>query len=126
MSRWRASLIPVLACLVVGLAGWASRATLDEVIVGGVRQRVALVPSWQTIVAFAATAAVALAGLAVLTRRARGTAPQPLRVLVLPVFALLLRVVPFLPCLPDWWPALQVLAGPCAWLTWAVAGTPHA
>lgn len=120
MSRWRASLIPVLACLVVGLAGWASRATLDEVFVGGMRQRVALVPSWQTFVAFAALAVVALAGLAVLARRTPG--PAPLRTTVLPAFGLLLLVVPFLPGLPDWSPALQALAGPGAWIVWVLVG----
>lgn len=122
MSRWRASRIPILACLVVGLAGWASRATLDEVFVGGVRQRVALVPSWPTMLAFVATAVVGLMGLAVLARRSRVASPAPLRATVLPVFALLLLVVPFLPSLPDWWPALQVLAGPGAWMLWAVVG----
>ena len=38
---------------------------LDEVIAGGVRARVALVPSWQTAIAFTGVAVVALAGLAV-------------------------------------------------------------
>ncbi len=123
MSRWRASLVPVLACLSVGLAGWASRAELDEVIAGGVRARVALVPSWQTVIAFTGVAVVALAGLAVLARRSRDAAPLTLRTAVLPAFALLLLVVPFLPGVPDWWPALQAFAGPGAWMVWAVAGT---
>jgi hypothetical protein len=30
--------------------------------------------------------------------------------------------VPYLPALPDWWPGLQVLAGPGFWIVWALVG----
>ena len=119
MTRLRAALLPSLACLVVGAAGWASRAELDEVMLGGVRQRVALVPSWQPFVAFLAFAAVLLAGLAMLARRGRGPRPA-LASLVLPAFGLAVLLVPYLPGPPDWWPALQALAGPGLWIVWAL------
>jgi hypothetical protein len=107
----------------VGVAGWASRAELDELIVDGVRERLALVPSWQPFVAFLALAAVAIAGLAAVLRRAapRTRAPR-LGEVVLPVLALAVLAVPYLPVIPDWWPGLQVLAGPGFWMVWALVG----
>lgn len=104
----------------MGTAGWASRAVLDEIVVGGVRQRVALVPSWPPFLAFAGLGVVALAGVAVLARRSLASEPLRLRDAVLPVFGLIAIVVPFLPVVPDWWPGLQALAGPGAWLIWAL------
>ncbi len=119
MIRLRAALLPALACIAVGAAGWASRAALDEVVVGGVRQRIALVPSWQPFVAFLAFAAVLVTGVAVLVRRGRGPRPA-LAALVLPAFGLTVLLVPYLPGLADWWPALQALAGPGRWIVWAL------
>jgi hypothetical protein len=122
VTRLRAALLPLLVCLVVGAAGWASRAELDEVVVSGARQRIALVPSWQPFVAFLAFAAVLLTGLEVLARRARGPRPT-LASLVLPAFGLTVLLVPYLPGPPDWWPALQALAGPGLWIVWALVAT---
>ena len=119
MTRLRAALLPLLVCLVVGAAGWASRAELDEVVIDGVRQRIALVPSWQPFIAFLAFAAVLLSGLAVLVRRGHGPRPA-LASLVLPAFGLAVLLVPYLPGPPDWWPALQALAGPGLWMVWAL------
>ncbi len=120
MTRIRAALLPGLACLVVGAAGWASRAELDEVIVGGTRQRIALVPSWQPLLAFLVLAAVVLAGVVVARSRRRSTSPPALATLVLPTFGLAALAVPYLPVVPDWWPALQALAGPGLWMIWAL------
>ncbi len=120
MTRVRAALLPGLACLVVGAAGWASRAALDEVVADGVRQRIALVPSWQPFVAFAAFAAVVLAGLAVVAARVRPATRPALGSLVLPAFALTSLLVPYLPVVPDWWPGFQALAGPGFWIVWAL------
>ncbi|MEP7117697.1 MAG: hypothetical protein ABI880_08950, partial [Acidobacteriota bacterium] len=121
MTRARSTFISVLACVAFGIAGWASRAVLDEVLVDGVRERIAFVPSWQPLVAFLALATLAAIGLARLPggdRKAGRVGPM-----LLPVFALLALVVPYLPVLPDWWPGLQVLAGPGAGLVWAVVLT---
>lgn len=109
-----------LAAVVVGAAGWASRATLDEVIAGGVRERIALVPSWQPFAAFVALAVVGLAGLAVAARGTRAATRPRVVDLALPAFATVALVVPYLPVVPDWWPALQVLAGPGYWIVWAL------
>lgn len=123
MTRARAAVLPSLACLVVGAAGWASRAELDEVVVDGVRQRMALVPSWEPFVAFLAFGVVVLAGLAVLVARVRPASRPALASLVLPAFALTALLIPYLPVVPDWWPALQALAGPGFWMIWALVAT---
>ena len=122
MTRTRSTLLVLLAGASVAAAGWASRAALDEVVIAGTRQRLALVPSWHVVVAFLALAALGLLGLARLAARARRRDRDSAGVgtLVLPVFGLLALVVPYLPVVPDWWPALQMLAGPGRWIVWAV------
>ena len=110
------------ASLVLGAAAWASRAVLDEVIVDGVRQRIALVPGWQTPLAFTLIGLLACGGLARALARSRrlGRPAADLGDLVLPLFGLVLLLLPFLPGLPDRWPMVQVLAGPAKWIVWAV------
>ncbi len=124
------------ASLVFGAAAWASRAVLDEVVAGGARQRVALVPDWHVFLVFTLLGLLAAGGLHRALSRRRAAAPgSTLDVadLMLPVFGLALLLVPFLPGLPDRWPAVQALAGPAKWIVWAiVAGqclwvaAPHA
>lgn len=120
MTRVRSTVLALLACVATAAAGWASRAELDEVVVGGVRQRIALVPSWPVFVALLALAtlvAIGLAALAMRLRRGRGEAAH-VGVLMLPLFGLLALVVPYLPWAPDQWPVLQILAGPGLWMVW--------
>ncbi len=125
MTRARATVLAILACLAFAAAGWASRAELDEVVVDGARQRVALIPSWQPFVAFLALSVLGAIGAAVLVSRARrkDAGGPGVGTLVLPVFGLLVLVVPYLPVVPDWWPALQTLAGPGGWIVWALVAT---
>ncbi|MGE0360303.1 MAG: ArnT family glycosyltransferase [Vicinamibacterales bacterium] len=119
--RRRAAAVVGAASLVVGASAWASRAVLDEVIATGARQRVAFVPGWQPLLAFTLVALLVAAGVARAVARRSG--PGTIADLALPLFGLLLLVVPYLPGLPDWWPALQVLAGPAKWVVWtAVLG----
>lgn len=122
MTRARSTVLTLLAALACAAAGWASRAELDEVIVDGLRTRIALVPSWPVFVAVLALALLCTVGLAVLATRLRRHTPSPVRTgaLVLPVFALLALLVPYLPWAPDRWPVLQVLAGPGLWMVWAI------
>ena len=115
-----------MACAVFAAAGWASRAELDEVVGDAVRQRIALVPSWQPFVAFLALAALGVVALATLVARVRRRdAADAMRVgvVVLPVFGLLALLVPYLPVVPDWWPVLQVPAGPGFWIVWVLVAT---
>ena len=128
MTRRRSTLLVLLACATVAAAGWASRAVLDEFVIAGTRQRIALVPSWHVGLAFLALAALGALALAVLVSRLRRRDGGVARMgtLVLPVFGLLALVVPYLPGVPDWWPALQMLAGPGLWIVWALVAAQMA
>ncbi len=120
MTRARSFVLALLACVVAGAAGWASRAELDEVVNAGARQRIALVPSWHVFVAALALAtltAIALGALAMRLRRPSGASVR-VGTLMLPVFGLGALLVPYLPWAPDQWPVLQVLAGPGLWIVW--------
>ncbi len=122
MTRVRSTVLALLACVATAAAGWASRAALDEVVVGGVRQRIALVPSWPVFVAALALALLVATGLAAFALHLRRGRGEPVRVgaWMLPLFGLLALVVPYLPWAPDQWPVLQVLAGPGRGIVWLV------
>ena len=56
-------------------------------------------------------------------REARRRCKRPrLGELVLPLFSLIVLLLPFLPVIPDRWPALQALAGPLGAIVWLVGG----
>ncbi|HXG90728.1 MAG TPA: hypothetical protein VNJ02_20605, partial [Vicinamibacterales bacterium] len=117
-----------VAVLITGLAIYVSRGVLDEIITGAGAVRVAMLPPWPALGAFLAIGAL---GLLWLDRRAvpRGTATAvrpPLGPLVLPLFGLLLLILPYLPVLPDRMPALQMLAGPLRGVVWLVVLTQFA
>lgn len=118
--------LPVAAVAVSGLALYCTHSVLDILIVNGRPLRVALVPGWPVMAAFLAMATLAALWLA---RRAipRTVTSAPIRLrvgaLTLPLFALVLLIVPYLPVLPDRLPALQLAAGPAKWVIWfAIAG----
>jgi hypothetical protein len=132
-------LLPAGAVAVSGLALYFTRSVLDVLIVDGRPLRVALLPGWPVLAAFLAMATLAVLWLArrAMARTAGSHARQPrvgpavtsapirLRVgaLTLPLFALAVLIVPYLPVLPDRFPALQLAAGPLKWIVWpAVAG----
>jgi hypothetical protein len=111
--------IPILATVATGLALYASRGVLDQVLIGDRAIRVALVPPWQALVGFIGLAFLGLLALA----RWAGPRRLALAPVTLPLIALGVLLVPFLPGLADQIPALQVLAGPFRWLVWlAVLG----
>ncbi len=114
------SLIPMLACGVTGLALYVTRGVLDQTVTSDGVVRFAMLPPWQALVGFICFAALVLLGIDHLNAP-RGTtaATRPrLRELVLPLFALIVLLLPFLPVLPDRWPALQALAGPLGAVVW--------
>jgi hypothetical protein len=117
--------IPALAVVATALALYVSAGVLDQVETPRGLVRAALLPPWQSLLGFAGMGALALLWL---HRRAipRGTATAvrtPLGALVLPAFALLLLVLPYLPVIPDRFPALQILAGPVRLVVWLVVAT---
>ena len=115
-----AFLWPMLACAVTGLALYVTRGVLDQTVTAGGVVRFAMLPPWQALLGFICLAALVLVGIDHLNRpRGTTTARRPrLRELVLPLFALIVLLLPYLPVLPDRWPALQALAGPLGAIVW--------
>src|SRR5688572_28059281 len=98
-----AMLWPMLACAVTGLALYVTRGVLDQTVTAGRVVRFAMLPPWQALVGFICLAALGLVVIDHLNAP-RGTtrANRPrLRDLVLPLFALIVLLLPYLPVLPD-------------------------
>ena len=117
--------VPVMAVLTTGLALYVSGGVLDQIVTADGLVRVAMLPPWVTLLGFFALGGL---GLLWLDRRAvpRGTATAvrpPLAPLLLPLLGLLILTLPYLPVLPDVFPALQVLAGPARGVVWTVVLT---
>ncbi len=119
--------INVLACLAAGVGLWCTRGALDVASTPHGVVRVAMVPSWPDLVggiwivlllAWLTRHAVERFG----SRRVFGVR-LPGRIpgdLLLPLFALLLLALPFLPWIADRLPAIQALAGPAGTGLWFV------
>ena len=115
-----AFLWPAIACVITGLALYVTRGVLDQTVTAGGVMRFAMLPPWQALVGFICLGALVLVGIDHLNApRGTTTATRPrLRDLVLPLFALAILLLPFMPVLPDRWPALQALSGPLGLLVW--------
>ena len=111
---------PMAACAITGLALYVTRGVLDQTVTATGVVRFAMLPPWQALVGFICLAALVLVAIDHLNApRGTTTANRPrLRDLVLPLFALIVLLLPYLPVLPDRWPALQALAGPLGALVW--------
>lgn len=124
MSRF-AFLWPTIACAVTGAALYATRGVLDQTVTPAGVVRFAMLPPWQALVGFICLAALVLVGIDHLNApRGTTTNRRPrLGDIVLPLIALIVLVVPFLPVVPDRWPVFQALAGPLGAVVWlTVAG----
>ena len=116
---------PVAACAITGAALYATRGVLDQSVTSGGVVRFALLPPWQAMLGFTCLAALLLVGIDHLNAPRGTTAGRRPRLseLVLPLFSLIVLLIPFAPLLPDRWPVLQALSGPLAAVVWlAVAG----
>lgn len=111
------SLIPLAASLATGAAIYFGRAVLDQVEINGSVVRVALLPPWPVMVGLVGLALVVITGC---SRRAASDRRPALGEIVLPLCALSVLAVPYLPVVPDQWPLLQMLAGPVVGLVWLV------
>jgi hypothetical protein len=111
---------PMAACAITGLALYLTRGVLDQTVTATGVVRFAMLPPWQALVGFTCLAGLVLLAIDHLNApRGTSTAKRPrLRDLVLPMFALGVLLLPFLPVLPDRWPALQALAGPLGAIVW--------
>ena len=112
-------LVPIGAAAVTGVALWLSRASFDVAGATHAPIRVAMLPSLAELVGFVALALLIVAGLAASIRGSRGFW-DPASDVLLPLFSLSLLIVPYLPWLADWIPALRLFAGPGRILIWVV------
>ena len=111
--------VPIAAAAIAGVALWLSRASFD---VAGTTQapiRVAMVPSLAELIGFVALALLIVAGVAAMIRSSRAFW-EPATDVLLPLFSLSLLILPYLPWVADWIPALQLFAGPGRILIWVV------
>ena len=113
---------PTAACAITGLALYLTRGVLDQTVTAAGVIRFAMLPPWQALVGFMCLGGLLLVGIDHLNApRATTTLRRPrLGELVLPAFSLIVLLTPFLPVIPDWWPALQALAGPLGAIVWLV------
>lgn len=106
--------------MTTGLALYVTRGVLDQTVTPQGTIRFAMLPPWQALLGFTCLGALLLVGVDHLNApRGTTTFKRPrLGELVLPLFSLLVLLVPFLPIVPDRWPALQALAGPLGAIVW--------
>ena len=112
----------LVAGLATAAALYVGRGVLDVAWFDDRPVRVALLPPWETALGFVLLAA--LGGLLIdrWRRALPATTALPVAALVAPLVGLAILVLPYLPWLPDRWPALQALAGPMGWLVWLAVG----
>ncbi len=79
-----------------------------------------MLPPWQTLAGFICLAALLLLAIDHLNgpRRTSAHTRPRLGELVLPLFSLIVLLLPFTPIVPDRWPALQALSGPLGAIVW--------
>jgi hypothetical protein len=123
---------PIAGGVIAGVALWVSRASFDVAGTTEAPARVAMLPSGAELLGLVVLALLVVAGLALISRDCRlATGLKPCatdgvsfwagaRDALLPVVALAALIVPYLPFLPDWLPALRLLAGPGRIVIWAV------
>src|SRR3954471_20217435 len=101
-----AFLWPTIACAITGLALYVTRGVLDQTVTANGVVRFAMLPPWQALLGFMSLGGLLLVGIDHLNAP-RGTTSfkRPrLRELVLPLFSLIVLLLPFLPFIPDQWP----------------------
>ena len=108
---------------VAGVALWITRASFDVAGTTHAPVRVAMLPSIAELIGFIAMTLLIAAGLAAVLR-ALGDPKQGFWAAsgeaLLPLFTLALLLLPYLPWLADWIPALRLLAGPGRFFIWVV------
>ncbi len=109
----------VSASVVAGTTLWLSRASFDVAGTTAAPERVAMLPSLAELTGFVALSLLVVAGIASMIRGSRGFW-EPATDVLRPLFALSLLIVPYLPWISDWIPALRLFAGPGRILIWTV------
>lgn len=111
---------PLGACAITGLALYVTRGVLDQTVTANGVIRFAMLPPWQALLGFTCLGGLLLVGVDRLNApRGTTTVTRPrLSALVLPLFSLVVLLLPFAPGIPDRWPVLQALAGPLGAIVW--------
>ena len=116
------------ASAIGGFALWFSHGALDVAGTALAPYRVAMLPSWPELVGCVVLMLIAAAAATLTLQQTQRTrsgenalAWDPaLSEALRPLFALAILALPYVPWIPDWVPALRLLAGPLRWLIWAV------
>ena len=113
----------IAAAATAGVALWLSRASFDVAGTTSATERVAMLPSLAELMGFVVISLLVAAGMASLVRRGKPR-EEPFWDAVgdslLPLFGLSLLILPYLPWLADWFPALRLLAGPGRFIVWVI------
>lgn len=124
MRPGSATVLSLLAATIAGVAMWLSFASFDVAGTSASPLRVAMLPSAPVLLGLIVMMLLLAAGAAVAVRpRPQEIAAafwDPARDPLLPLLSAALLILPFLPFLADWMPALRVLAGESRWLLWVV------
>lgn len=115
--------VPMGAATIAGIALWLSRASFDVAGTTAAPIRVAMFPSLAELMGLIVMALLLAAGMASVLRRRRDHAQTfwaPATDALLPLFGLSLLLLPYLPWIADWIPALRLLAGPGRFVIWVV------
>jgi hypothetical protein len=113
----------IAAAVTAGVALWLSRASFDVAGTTSATERVAMLPSLAELMGFIVISLLVAVGMALLVRRGKPR-EEPFWDAVadslLPLFGLSLLILPYLPWLADWFPALRLLAGPGRVFVWVI------
>ncbi len=106
----------VFAWATSGVALWCTQAELGVVQGSSGVVRVAMLPDWPLLLASVALCVAIGAALSLWRARDRTTITDSF----LPLYSLILLVLPYLPWLPDAVPAVRIFAGPGRYFVWLV------
>jgi hypothetical protein len=115
-------MVAVVAWIVAGVALWFSRSVLDVFDAAGQVTRVAIVPSMPELTGLVVLSMLAAAGVYALIDRWTVPVEQRRAAFVdvsLPLFGLIVLILPYLPAIPDEIQSLRAITGPAVGLVWA-------
>ena len=122
-SSIRDSIVSTGAAATAGAALWLTRASFDIAGSDAAPTRIAMLPSLAELAGLVVVSLLVAAGMAVVLRPVNDAAVSfwaPVRDALLPLFALALLAIPYLPWLADRVTALRLLAGPGRLIIWLV------
>jgi hypothetical protein len=122
----RPAVVASAASIVAGTALWLSRAAFDLAGTAESPERVAMLPGLSELAGLITLTFLFIAGMAWLLRVERAGGDHVpfwdpvFAEILLPLFALCVLWLPYLPWVPDWIPALRIFAGPGRMIVWVI------